>query len=146
MTKINVMSYGCSANTADAEIIRGLLQEDGFNITHSTRNSDLNIILTCIVKTPTEHKITKRVSKLAKSGTPLIVAGCMPKAMKEHVEKIAPRASMVGPDDILMINEAVNETLRGVKLEYTCGGPTDRTCLPRIRENNKEVKGVQTKI
>ena len=135
MPKIYVRSYGCSANTADAEIAKGLLQEKGYRLVQTPENSDLNILLTCIVKTPTERKITKRIKRLYESGKPLIVAGCMPKAMQSHVEEIAPRASLVGPDDIERIVEAAEKTLRGGKVVYVDGEPTERTCLPRVRAN-----------
>ena len=135
MPKIYVRSYGCSANTADAEIAKGLLKEKGYRLAQTPANSDLNILLTCIVKTPTETKVTKRIKRLYESGKPLIVAGCMPKAMQSHVKQMAPRASLVGPDDIEHIVEAVEKTLQGEKVVYVEGEPTDRTCLPRVRAN-----------
>jgi len=135
MPKIYVRSYGCSSNTADAEIAKGLLRDKGYRLAQSPENSDLNILLTCIVKTPTERKITKRIRQLYESGRPLIVAGCMPKAMQDHVDEVAPRASMVGPDDIEHIVDAVEKTLRGEKAVYVEGEPTERTCLPRVRAN-----------
>ena len=135
MPKIYVKSYGCSANTADEEIAKGILRSRGYNLAPRPADSDLNILLTCIVKTPTERKITKRIKRLYSSGKPLIVAGCMPKAMQSHAEKIAPNASLVGPDDIDHIVEAVERTLRGEKAVYVDGRPTDRTCLPRVRAN-----------
>jgi len=135
MPKIYVRSYGCSANTADAEIAKGLLKEKGYILAQIPVNSDLNILLTCIVKTPTETKVTKHVKQLYGSGKPLIVAGCMPKAMQSHVEEVAPRASLVGPDDIEHIVDAVDKTLRGERVVYIEGEPTERTCLPRVRTN-----------
>ena len=135
MTCINVKSYGCSANTADAEIIKGLLKNKGYSIINSARDSDLNIILTCIVKTPTEHNMKKQIKKLNRNNKPLIIAGCMPKAMKKQVMELAPSASLIGPDDILKIVESVKRTLEGFRVDYTNGSPTDRTCLPRIRDN-----------
>ncbi len=135
MPRIYVRSYGCSANTADAEIAKGLLQGMGYILSQTPADSDLNILLTCIVKTPTERKVTKRIKRLYESGKPLIVAGCMPKAMQSRVDEIAPRASMVGPDDIERIVEAVEKALRGEKAVYVDGEPTDRTCLPRVRAN-----------
>lgn len=135
MPSIYVKSYGCSANTADAEIARGLLNESGYSIVDSSLASDLDIVLTCVVKTPTEVKVTKHIQRLAASGKPLIVAGCMPKAMRGRVEEVAPHASMVGPDDLGRITEAVEEALQGGRAVFLGGGPTDRTCLPRDRSN-----------
>jgi MiaB-like tRNA modifying enzyme len=135
MPKIYVKSYGCSANTADEEIAKGLLRNRGYSLAPRPVDSDLNILFTCIVKTPTERKITKRIKRLYASGKPLVIAGCMPKAMQDHAEKIAPNASLVGPDDIDHIVEAVEMTLSGEKAVYVEGEPTDRTCLPRVRAN-----------
>jgi len=135
LPNIYVKSYGCSANTADAEIAMGVLAEKGFNIVNSSRASDLDMIMTCIVKTPTEVKVTKHIQRLAATGKPLIVAGCMPKAMRSRVEDVAPHASMVGPDDLGRVTEAVETALRGGRAVFLDGKPTDRACLPRVRSN-----------
>jgi len=135
MFAVYIKAYGCSANTADAEITKGVLTEKGYRIANSPSASDLNVLMTCIVKTPTEQKITKQIRQLSSTGTPLIVAGCMPKAMRRHVAAAAPRASMVGPDDLGRIVEAVARTLKGERVVYVDGAPTDRTCLPRVRAN-----------
>ena len=136
MTKIYLKSYGCSANTADAEIARGTLAEYGYSLVENPKDADLNIIVTCVVKTPTEQKVSKELRELEASGKPLIVAGCMPKSMTKQVEKLVPTASLIGPDDIERIGEVVNHAINGERVSYLNGEPTDRTCLPRIRENN----------
>ena len=135
MQKIYLKSYGCSANKADAEIAGGVLSQDGYNLVDKEDESDINIIFTCVVKTPTEYKISKEIKDLEASGKPLIVAGCMPKSLTKQVEKIAPTASLVGPDDIEHISEAVQHALNGKKVRYIDGEATDRTCLPRVRDN-----------
>jgi MiaB-like tRNA modifying enzyme len=135
MPNIHVKSYGCSANTADAEITRGTLAENGYTLVETPEEADINIILTCVVKTPTEQKVSKELRQLEASGKPLIVAGCMPKSMTKQVKKLVPTASLVGPDDIEHITDAVDHTLRGEQVIYIDGEATDRTCLPRIREN-----------
>jgi len=135
MPNVYVKSYGCSANTADAEIAKGMLTENGYSVVDSPQLSDLDIVLTCIVKTPTEVKVTKYIQRLAATGKPLIVAGCMPKAMRSRVEEVAPHASMVGPDDLRRLTEAAEAALHGSHAVFLDGGPTDRTCLPRARSN-----------
>jgi threonylcarbamoyladenosine tRNA methylthiotransferase CDKAL1 len=135
MPKIHLKSYGCSANTADAEIARGALTANGHTLVETPEDADINIIVTCVVKTPTEQKVSRELRELEASGKPLIVAGCMPKSMTKQVEKLVPRASLVGPDDIERITEAVQHTLNGEQVTYIDGEATDRTCLPRVREN-----------
>jgi MiaB-like tRNA modifying enzyme len=135
MSKIHIKSYGCSANKADGEIARGALVEEGHTLVETSNEADINIILTCVVKTPTERKVSKELRILGASEKPLIVAGCMPKSMVQEVKRIVPTASLVGPDDIERIPEAVLNALKGEKVVYIEGKATDRTCLPRIREN-----------
>jgi MiaB-like tRNA modifying enzyme len=136
MPKVHVKSYGCSANIADAEIARGILIEDGHKLVGTPEEADINIIVTCVVKTPTEQKISRELRELEASGKPLIVAGCMPKSMNSQVQQVVPSASIVGPDDIERMAEAVYHTLNGEKVSYIDGDPTDRTCLPRVRANS----------
>lgn len=135
MPKIYLNSYGCSANKADAEIARGALAENGHTFVESSTEADVNIIMTCVVKTPTEQKVSKELRELEASGKPLIVAGCMPKSMTDEVQRLVPSASLVGPDDIERIQEAVTHTMKGEQVVYIEGDATDRTCLPRVREN-----------
>ena len=135
MPRVHVKSYGCSANTADAEIAKGVLIADGHTLVSTPSEADINIIVTCVVKTPTEQKVSRELRELEASGKPLIVAGCMPKSMNNQVNQLVPSASMVGPDDIERMAEAVHHTLNGEKVVYIDGEPTDRTCLPRVRAN-----------
>lgn len=135
MPRVHVKSYGCSANTADAEIAKGVLIADGHTLVSTPDEADINVIVTCVVKTPTEQKVSRELRELEASGKPLIVAGCMPKSMNSQVNQLVPSASMVGPDDIERMDEAVRHTLNGEKVIYINGEPTDRTCLPRVRAN-----------
>ena len=136
MPNVYVKSYGCSANTADAEIAKGALLEEGYTLVGDPEEADLNIIVTCVVKTPTEQKVSRELKELEASGKPLIVAGCMPKSMNTKVLELVPTASLVGPDDIERMPEAVQNTLNGNKVVFIDGDPTDRTCLPRVRANS----------
>ncbi|MBC8462816.1 hypothetical protein H8D76_00495 [Candidatus Bathyarchaeota archaeon] len=56
MPNVYVKSYGCSANTADAEIAKGILIEDGHTLVSTPEEADINIIVTCVVKTPQNRK------------------------------------------------------------------------------------------
>ena len=114
----------------------GLLVEVGHTIVESPEETDVNLILTCTVKTPTENKIIKEIKRLYKTGKPLVVAGCMPKAQRDLVYSVAPNASMLGPDDLLRVVEAVECSLNGLRVEEISGEPFDRTCLPRARSSS----------
>jgi threonylcarbamoyladenosine tRNA methylthiotransferase CDKAL1 len=133
LVRVYVEVYGCSANQADAEIASGLLLEAGHILVDREEDADVSVLLTCVVKTPTEQKIVKRLSSL--EGRRLVVAGCMPKALRSVVENVAPNSSLVGPDDIARIPEAVAEAASGGKAIFLEGSSPDRTFLPRHRRS-----------
>ncbi|MCX6649704.1 MAG: hypothetical protein NTV61_10020, partial [Candidatus Bathyarchaeota archaeon] len=133
MARVHVEVYGCSANQADAEIASGLLVEAGHTLVQTSEEADVSVILTCIVKTPTERKIIRRLGELR--GRRVVVAGCMPKALMGLVEETAPGASVVGPDDVARIPEAVELAAAGGRGVFLDGSSPDRTCLPRERRS-----------
>jgi len=135
LARIFVEVFGCTANLADAEIISGLLKEEGHILVNSPIDAELTVMLTCTVKTPTENKMIKRIKQLSRLDASLIVAGCMPKAERIIVRKASPKASLIGPNDILKINEIVEKTVKGEQLELLQDEPVDRTGLPRVRKN-----------
>jgi threonylcarbamoyladenosine tRNA methylthiotransferase CDKAL1 len=135
LSKVFVEVFGCSANLADSEIVSGILLEAGYSLVERPEEADALVVLTCTVKTPTERRVVKRLRQLQSLGTPLVVAGCMPEAQPDLVVSVAPEASMVGPDGILDIVEAVEATLAGNRIEAVGGEAPDRACLPRVRAN-----------
>jgi len=135
MKKVFLESYGCSANLSDSEAMAGLLKEKGFEIVNSSKNSDANIINTCIVKTPTEQRMIFRIKELTKLKKPLIVAGCMPKTSQRVIEKLNPDASMIGPDSIEGIVSVLLNTLEGKKILFLKDLREPKICLPKIRSN-----------
>jgi len=130
MAKIRIEYYGCSANTADAEIIAGILSQNGHTIVDN--GEDLNIILTCTVKDPTANKMINRIKTL--SSKPLVVAGCLAKAEPLTIKRLNKNASLLGPDAIDKVNEVVKNTLNGKRLSIL-DGDKPKVNLPRIRIN-----------
>jgi len=133
--KIFAEVYGCSANISDFEIALGLLTKRDYRIVKNTDNSDLNIIFTCVVKTPTANRMIHRIRELTKLKKPLVVAGCMPKTEKRTIEKINPDASLVGPNSLEKISDAVKSALSNEKVVFTKDLKKPKLCMPRVREN-----------
>jgi MiaB-like tRNA modifying enzyme len=134
MANVYFEVYGCSSSIAEAEIMQGLLSRAGYRIVSDSMDSDLNIIVTCIVKTPTEHRMMHRISKLTEEGKPLIVAGCMPMVERSIVEELNPRASLIGPSSISRIVDAVRITLDGGRAVFL-EREGYNICMPRVRRN-----------
>ena len=133
MAKIFVEAYGCSASFADSEMISGLILNGGHTLAESSNDSDLNIIVTCSVKDSTANKMMYRIDSLKTK--PLIVAGCLPKAEKETVEKFSENASMLGPNSLGKTLQVINSTLKGSKQIALEDSDLSKVGLPKVRLN-----------
>ena len=133
MAKIWVEAYGCSASFADSEMISGLIVNGGHTLAENNEESDLNLIVTCSVKDATATKMVHRI-KESKS-KPLIVAGCLPKAEQNTVEKFAENASLMGPNSIGKTLQVIETTLSGSKIVALDDTDLSKTGLPKVRLN-----------
>ena len=134
MAKIFVEAYGCSASFADSEMISGLIVNGGHTLATNSSESDLNLIVTCSVKDSTANKMMHRIKSLKTK--PLIVAGCLPKAEKENVEKFTENASLLGPNSLGKTLDVINSTLRGKKQIALEDSDLSKVGLPKVRLNS----------
>jgi len=111
---VYIETYGCSANQSHSEIMMGLLEKNGFNITKNPENADLIILNTCIVKKPTENKMLRIIRDIRKEfpEKKMIIAGCMPVGETDILKKTEPNASFLGPNSSLKIVECVKKTIK----------------------------------
>lgn len=133
MARIFVEAYGCSASFADSEMISGLIQNGGHTLVEDSLQSDLNIIVTCSVKDATANKMIHRIKSL--KSKPLVVAGCLPKAEKDTVEKFTDNASMLGPNSLGKTLQVVDSTLKGRKQIALEDSDLSKVGLPKVRLN-----------
>ena len=133
MAKIWVEAYGCSASFADSEMISGLLVNGGHSLANSSSDSDLNLIVTCSVKDATANKMIHRIKSLRKK--PLVVAGCLPKAEQQTVEKFSEEASLLGPNSLGKTLQVVNLALKGQRSIELEDSDISKVGLPKIRLN-----------
>ena len=95
--KIYLEVYGCTANKADASLIKGILKENKYEIVKNLADAEYALILTCTVIDTTEQRMLSRIKKLKTSGKKIIVAGCMAGIQKEKIKKILPDARFLPP-------------------------------------------------
>lgn len=133
MAKIFVEAYGCSASFADSEMISGLIVNGGHTLAKDSSESDLNIVVTCSVKDSTANKMMHRIRSL--KSKPLVVAGCLPKAEKNAVEKITEKASLLGPNSLGKTLQVIDSTLRGIRHVALEDSDLSKVGLPKIRLN-----------
>jgi len=134
MAKIWVEAYGCSASFSDSEMISGLIVNGGHTLAENAEDSDLSVIVTCSVKDATASKMIHRIKE--SNSKPLVVAGCLPKAEKETVEKFAENASLLGPNSIGKTLQVIQSTLDGNKLIALDDSDISKVGLPKIRLNS----------
>ena len=133
MAKIWVEAYGCSASFSDSEMISGLIVNGGHTLAENLEDSDLSVIVTCSVKDATASKMIHRIKE--SNSKPLVVAGCLPKAEKDTVEKFAENASLLGPNSIGKTLQVIQSTLEGKKLIALDDSDISKVGLPKIRLN-----------
>jgi len=133
MAKIFVEAYGCSASFADSEMISGLIKNGGHTLAEDSAESDLNIVVTCSVKDATANKMIHRIKSLKTK--PLIVAGCLPKAEKETVEKFTENSSLLGPNSLGKTLHVIDSTLKGRKVVALEDSDLSKVGLPKVRLN-----------
>lgn len=132
--RVYVEVYGCTFSLGEAEIVRGLLSEAGFSLVDDLDLADVVIVLTCVVKQPTEHRLINRIKELARlPGKLLIVGGCMPEAEPWLVRRLAPEASMFGPHHVTDCVDVVRRAISGDRVELLGVRREVKLCLPRSR-------------
>ncbi len=133
MAKIWIEAYGCSASFADSEMISGLIVNGGHTLAQSQSDSDLNLVVTCSVKDATANKMVHRIKSL--KSKPLVIAGCLPKAERDSVEKFSKKASLLGPNSLGKTLEVIDSALQGIKKIALEDIDTAKVGLPKIRLN-----------
>ena len=124
--QIAIITYGCTLNQADSDIIKGTLEEKGYEIS-GLDCADVIVVNTCTVKGAAENKALERIRKLETGRRKLVIAGCMA-ADSRKLRKIT-GAPIVWPGALSRINDAVQDALCGRMAEYR--EPEGKDCLPR---------------
>ncbi len=134
--RIYVEGHGCSASLADTEILRGIIEQGGYDLVENESSADLSVLVTCSVKSVTEQRMLGRIRDLSKGGNKLIVAGCLPKADPAKIEKIKANLSMVGPGNLDRILPTIESTLSGQRMVSLESQRLVKVGMPRSRLNS----------
>ncbi|MEM2089677.1 MAG: tRNA (N(6)-L-threonylcarbamoyladenosine(37)-C(2))-methylthiotransferase [Candidatus Pacearchaeota archaeon] len=138
---IYIETFGCSANQNNTEIMSGLLERAGFNVTSNPEIAETALINTCIVKGPTEQRMCSRIEELCKKFSKLIVAGCMVDVEKEKIKEIVRSTNrncvlaLVGVHNITKILNAVRALMEGRNAEFIEKEKEIKLGLPKKRKN-----------
>src|SRR5689334_3686557 len=98
--KVGFVSLGCPKNLVDSEVMMGMLQTDGAQITARAEDADVIVVNTCsfidsakqesvnTILEMAQHKITGKAQKL-------IVAGCLVERYRTEIQKNIPEVDAV---------------------------------------------------
>ena len=87
-----VLTWGCSHNQKDSQLIEQQLVNGGYSLLSTDNASEAEIVVlnTCTVKTPTEDKIFHVLDKLKESDQTVVIAGCISQAEPEFIQSKYP--------------------------------------------------------
>jgi len=102
MKRAYIETYGCQMNTADSELMHGILAESGYVATDSAEDADVILVNTCAIRDHAEKRVIGRVGQLQEQrrrGALVGVTGCMAQRMGESLLGRAGGVDLVmGPD------------------------------------------------
>ena len=104
--KVFLDVYGCQMNVADAEVVLGILGEQGYSRTMDKEDADIWLLLTCSIREGAEDKIwrklhhieTARRHRRLKNGLVVGVLGCMAERVKAGLLSQGATSVVAGPD------------------------------------------------
>jgi len=121
--KIYVEVFGCTANKADASLIKGQIKKGNHEIVNNPKDADALIILTCTVIDTTEQRMLFRIKQLNTTGKKLIVAGCMASIQREKIQDINSNIMFLPAQDshqiLNLLDNEKTEDKQGNKTKYT---------------------------
>lgn len=121
--KIYFVSLGCDKNLVDSEIMLGLINKEGYELSHE-QEADVIIINTCgFIMDATNEGISTilRLSSYKQNGNckALVVTGCMAQRYKSEIFKELPEVdAVVGTTQLSKIPQVLKEVLSGKQVEY----------------------------
>ncbi len=117
---VRILSLGCAKNTVDAEVMSGLLADEGYRVV--TRGAaDVGIVNTCgFIREAAEESVGE-ILALAREKERgrirrLVVAGCLAKRYRNDLPGAMPEVDLfVGPGDIPALPGLVRDLIGGVR-------------------------------
>jgi threonylcarbamoyladenosine tRNA methylthiotransferase CDKAL1 len=134
--RVFIKSYGCSANTADTEVLKGCLAKAGYKIADSASTANVVIYNTCAVKGPTENRIIQALKRIPREKK-VVITGCLPIINFERLRREVRFDGVVGPAAGEKIADVVRRVMEGEKVVDLESALTAKPTLtlPKLRSN-----------
>lgn len=135
MLKIAFITFGCTLNVSDSEMMMGLLNEAGYLIVDELSDANLVVVNGCTVKHLAEKKFFKAVQNVVDLGKKVVLAGCVVQAEQKYVEEQFKDYSVIGTKQLDKIVYIVEETLAGNVVQMLKWDKNERLNVPVVRRN-----------
>ncbi len=112
--KIAIIHHGCAKNLVDTELMLGLLQKKGYEITLDAYDDNVNYVIvnTCSFIHDAEKESISSIFDMIAAKKKVIIAGCLPQKYAAELKALIPEAvGFVGTSEI----EKVAELIQGEK-------------------------------
>ena len=135
--RVFVKSHGCSANTADTEVLKGCLSKAGYKMANSVSTANIIIYNTCAVKGPTENRMIQALKRIPQDKK-VIVTGCLPMINFERLCREVRFNGAVSPASGEKIADIVRRVVEGEKVIDLEDASTVKPSLslPKLRLNS----------
>ncbi|MBZ5522612.1 MAG: 30S ribosomal protein S12 methylthiotransferase RimO [Acidobacteriia bacterium] len=116
--KVGFVSLGCPKNLVDSEVMMGILQSGGAQITARAEDADVIVVNTCsFIDTAKQESVDTILEmaqhKISGKATKLVVAGCMVERYRNEIQKNIPEVdAVVGTGELEEILAAAGITPR----------------------------------
>jgi tRNA-2-methylthio-N6-dimethylallyladenosine synthase len=117
-------TFGCQMNSSDSEIIRGSLEETGYEPVESPDRAEIILLNTCAVREHAEVRAIGRLTDLYRykkngQGRILGILGCIAQQYGGEMRSIVPGIDIVvGPDNYRELPGILGDILRGDRDSY----------------------------
>src|SRR5215813_13939151 len=98
--KVGFVSLGCPKNLVDSEVMMGLLQTGGAQITSRAEDADVIVVNTCsFIDTAKQESVNTILEmaqhKISGKARKLVVAGCLVERYRNEIQKNIPEVDAV---------------------------------------------------
>lgn len=143
----HITTLGCKVNTYESEIMRELLENEGFVFTEK-QNSDITIINTCSVTNMADKKSKKIVRQIKRNNpnTILIVAGCSSENQKEYYKTLDIDILLGNKDKskiVLLIQEFLKSKNKIIDFYHTRNLPFEDMTINRFKSHTRAFLKIQ---
>src|SRR5918995_7389101 len=111
--KIGFVSLGCPKNLVDSEVMLGMAEKEGHEITADASQADVLVVNTCAFIDRAKQESIDTILEMAElkkqvPGRKLVVTGCMAERYRDELKKEIPEIDAVlGTGEVPRILEAI---------------------------------------